>query len=117
MHDLVGTLDPAAADWRQQQVKRCPKCEPNQARPKPTRAVFSGSASSGGAGVRAVLTAQNWQPRVHVSPAPRASSCHSAQRLPTCLTIPTMTRPPQPRGQLVRVNCPDAKQVGTTLHC
>lgn len=34
-----------------------------------TFAVFSGSSSSGGAGVRAVLMAQNWHPRVHVSPA------------------------------------------------
>ena len=34
-----------------------------------TFAVFSGSISSGGAGILAVLTAQNWQPRVHVSPA------------------------------------------------
>ena len=34
-------------------------------------AVFSGSSSSGGAGILAVLTAQNWQPRVHVSPARR----------------------------------------------
>ena len=33
-----------------------------------TLAVFSGSSSSGGAGVRAVLTAQNWQPLVQVSP-------------------------------------------------
>jgi len=34
-----------------------------------TCAVFSGSMSSGGGGVRAVLTAQNRQPLVHVSPA------------------------------------------------
>ena len=33
-----------------------------------TLAVFSGSLSSAGAGVRAVLTAQKRQPRVHVSP-------------------------------------------------
>lgn len=33
-----------------------------------TRAVFSGSSSSGGGGVRAVLTAQKRHPRVHVSP-------------------------------------------------
>ena len=37
-------------------------------------AVFSGSISSGGAGILAVLTAQNWQPRVHVSPAQRLLS-------------------------------------------
>jgi len=34
-----------------------------------TCAVFSGSMSSGGGGVRAVLTAQKRQPLVHVSPA------------------------------------------------
>ena len=30
--------------------------------------MFSGSISSGGAGMRAVFTAQNWQPLVQVSP-------------------------------------------------
>lgn len=39
-----------------------------------TFAVFSGSMSSGGAGILAVLTAQNWQPRVHVSPARYAAA-------------------------------------------
>ena len=34
-----------------------------------TLAVFSGSSSSGGGGVRAVLMAQKRQPRVQVSPA------------------------------------------------
>jgi len=33
------------------------------------RAVFSGSSASAGGGVRAVLTAQKRQPRVHVSPS------------------------------------------------
>lgn len=41
-----------------------------------TFAVFSGSSSSAGAGVRAVLTAQNWQPRVHVSPALSDQTLH-----------------------------------------
>jgi hypothetical protein len=31
--------------------------------------VFTGSISSGGAGAWLVLTAQNWQPRVQVSPS------------------------------------------------
>lgn len=31
-------------------------------------AVFTGSLGSGGGGLRAVLTEQNLQPRVHVSP-------------------------------------------------
>lgn len=41
-----------------------------------TLAVFSGSSSSGGGGVRAVLTAQKRQPRVHVSPATNQGGAH-----------------------------------------
>lgn len=33
------------------------------------RAVFSGSMGSAGSGELDVFTAQNWQPRVHVSPS------------------------------------------------
>ena len=50
-----------------------------------TLAVFSGSASSGGSGVLAVLTAQKRQPRVQVSPgtAGSVSKWHCRRLLPT----------------------------------
>ena len=55
---LIGSLDAAHASTAAGGLHR-------------TRAVCSGSSSSGGGGVRAVLTAQKRHPRVHVSPGPK----------------------------------------------
>jgi hypothetical protein len=66
----------------------------SRGRPARTRAVFSGSASSGGGGVRAVLTAQKRHPRVHVSPASPSSRWHILHRW-----LGTKATHPQVRSQ------------------
>ena len=57
---LIGSLDAAYTNSAAGSLHR-------------TRAVCSGSSSSGGGGVRAVFTAQKRHPRVHVSPGPTST--------------------------------------------